>query len=212
MRSIEEIYQEHKLMPNLKEHMYRVAAVASIICDNFKENLDKEKIIEACLLHDMGNIIKFDLNYFPEFTKPEGVEYWSDIQKEYKERYGNDEHHATIAISKELNVSQRVLGLIDDFGFRKACERVQGTDIEAKICFYSDMRVGPFSVFSIEERFIDGEKRYSHRKFRIEEQEYRECIREVERQIFAKSKIKPEDITNEQVDMITKELKGFVIK
>ena len=36
MRAIEDIYVEYQVMPNMREHMYRVAAVAKIICDNFK--------------------------------------------------------------------------------------------------------------------------------------------------------------------------------
>ena len=57
VRKISEIYAEYKIMPNLQMHMYRVAAVASLIYDNFNEPLNKEEIITACLLHDMGNII-----------------------------------------------------------------------------------------------------------------------------------------------------------
>ena len=49
-------------MPSLQLHMYRVTAVASRIVDNWKgQNLDKKEIIIACLLHDIGNIIKFKL-------------------------------------------------------------------------------------------------------------------------------------------------------
>ena len=78
-------------MPNLREHQLRVASVAAQICDNFFEPLNKKDIVTACLLHDMGNIIKFNLNYFPELIKPEGIEYWQKVQNEYKKKYGNDE-------------------------------------------------------------------------------------------------------------------------
>ena len=83
-------------MPNLQEHMLRVAAVASLVCDNFNEPLPKDDIITACLLHDMGNIIKSDLQYFPEFIKPEGLDYWQKVKDEYIEKYSRDEHKATI--------------------------------------------------------------------------------------------------------------------
>ena len=57
----------------------------------------------------MGNIIKFDLNYFPEFNQPLGLEYWKNIQNEFKEKYGKDEHEATQKILKELNIDKRVI-------------------------------------------------------------------------------------------------------
>ena len=43
MRKILDIYDEYKIMPNLQEHMLRVAAVASLICDNFDEVLPKKR-------------------------------------------------------------------------------------------------------------------------------------------------------------------------
>ncbi len=63
MKNASEIYAEYRLMPNLKQHQFRVAAVAEIICKNLSEVVDKDNIILACLYHDMGNIIKFDYFY-----------------------------------------------------------------------------------------------------------------------------------------------------
>jgi len=83
MKSPKEIYREYRLMPSLSLHQLRVAAVAKLICDSFKERIDTNNVVLACLYHDMGNIIKFDLNYFPEFTKPEGLEYWQKIKEDY---------------------------------------------------------------------------------------------------------------------------------
>jgi len=62
-------------MPSLQLHMFRVAGVASVICENFKqpELINQDDIVSACLLHDMGNIIKFNLSLFPQFLEPEGL-------------------------------------------------------------------------------------------------------------------------------------------
>jgi 5'-deoxynucleotidase YfbR-like HD superfamily hydrolase len=87
-------------MQNLQDHQLRVAAVASIICDSFDFLINKEKIIKVCLLHDMGNIIKFQLDYFPELNKPEGLEYWQNVQKEFIAKYGPNEHNATMKIMR----------------------------------------------------------------------------------------------------------------
>ncbi len=54
--SIGTIYKKYKIMPQLQEHMFRVAAVALLICENFEDSLPKEDIVTACLLHDMGKI------------------------------------------------------------------------------------------------------------------------------------------------------------
>jgi 5'-deoxynucleotidase YfbR-like HD superfamily hydrolase len=57
-------------MRNLQLHQLRVAAVGQIICESIPDFDETEEVVTTCLLHDMGNIIKFDLNYFPEFLEP----------------------------------------------------------------------------------------------------------------------------------------------
>ena len=78
MRRITEIYDEYKIMPNLREHMFRVAGVASLICDNLEESLSKKEIISACLLHDLGNIVKFDLESTAKLfsVSEKDLKYW----------------------------------------------------------------------------------------------------------------------------------------
>ena len=66
MKNITDIYEKYKIMPLLAMHQIRVAAVAMMICDSLSVPIDKDSVIKACLLHDIGNIIKFDLNHFPE--------------------------------------------------------------------------------------------------------------------------------------------------
>ncbi|MBI2004282.1 HD domain-containing protein [Candidatus Pacearchaeota archaeon] len=212
METIEKIYKKYKIMPNLRAHMYRVAAVASVISDNFPEKLDKNLIITACLLHDMGNIIKFNLDNFPEFLKPNGREYWNEIRKKYIEKYGNNEHEATIKIAKELNAEEKVINLLKSFIFSKSCDVGKGNDWHEKICFYSDVRVSPYEVVSIEERFIDGEKRYPNLASKEKSEKYKECIRNLEKQIFEKLKINPKQITNEKIKNEINKLQDFKLK
>jgi putative nucleotidyltransferase with HDIG domain len=69
-------------MPTLQQHTLRVAIVAVKICDSLP-NADKEIVVIACLFHDMGNIIKSGLPYFPEFIQPEGSAYWEKVKQEY---------------------------------------------------------------------------------------------------------------------------------
>lgn len=214
MRKITDIYNEYKLMKTLQLHMLRVAAVASMVCDSFDVPIDKEKIVKVCLLHDMGNIIKFQLDYFPELNKPEGLEYWQNVQKEFIEKYGPNEHNATIQIIRELGVSEDIAVLADQNHFHLLCEHAAGDDMFVKIMHYADMRVGPFGVLSYEGRMEEARKRYAHRTDFQEENRLQlvDCGKEIERQIFSHCKIKSEDINDETVAHIIQELKDFVIK
>ena len=75
-RKITDIYKEYKIMPSLQMHMLRVAAVTKMIVDNYNMDLDKESLVVAALVHDLGNIVKMDnMATFPDFFEPEGVEY-----------------------------------------------------------------------------------------------------------------------------------------
>ena len=215
VRKIIEIYNEYKIPPNLQRHMLWVAAVAYMICDNFDESLPKEDIITACLLHDMGNIVKYDMKMFPDLLEPEGVEYWKKVQEEFMQKYGKDDHHTNLKIAKELGVSPKVIYLIDQIQFQNLCIHYQQNDMSAKIINYVDHRVDPYGIVSYDERMEEARKRYQNRKeFIFEEQERQKfvtCGRGIEKQIFAKCKIKPEDINDETVKPIIESLKDFVI-
>ncbi len=212
---IQEIYDTYKIMPQLREHMLRVAAVAATVCDNFDEPLPKENIIEACLLHDMGNIVKFDLeytkNYFPEFFAQQGFEYWQGIQKEFIEKYGTDDHLATFAIVKELGIDGKTFELVEAITTKMIEKSDSSLNADILICKYVDFRVGPKGVLGLRERVTE----WKNRDKRISE-EYAEnsynLFTQIEKQIFSKCKIQPEDITDETIQPIISELQNFVLK
>jgi hypothetical protein len=216
MRKISDIYQQYKIPLNLQRHMLWVAAVATIICDNFDEPLPKEDIVTACLLHDMGNIIKYELGYFPEFLEPQGLEYWQKVQDEFREKYSRDEHKVTFLITKELGLSDKIIELASGNGFQLLCKCRDAEDILMKMMHYCDNRVGPYGILSYDERMEEARKRYQNREGYIIEDDKRQklvaCGKDIEKQIFAKCKIKPEDINDETVKLIIESLKDFVIK
>ena len=113
MRTPRELYAQYRIMPKLQLHQLRVTAVAQTICKVFAERVDERTVVTACLFHDMGNIIKFDLTKFPDFLEPEGLEHWSQVKKEFEEKYGFDQHAATLMIARELGLSVPVLECID---------------------------------------------------------------------------------------------------
>ena len=215
-KTISEIYTEYKIMPSLQNHMLRVAAVASLVCDNFNEPLEKNNIVIACLLHDMGNIIKSDLNYFPEFVEPEGLEYWQNVKNEYIKKYGDNEDQAHEKITRELGVSSEVILLVNQNRFSLFCKHKDLGDINVKIMHYADARVGPYGVLSYDERMNEAKKRYQNREDNNLKEEERKrlvaCGKEIEQQIFSKCKIKPEDINDESVKSMILELNNFVVK
>jgi hypothetical protein len=218
MRNILEIYEQYKIMPNLAMHQLRVASVISLIIQNLNIEVDSDVAVQSGLLHDMGNIIKFDLNYFPEFNKPLGLEYWQNVQKEYFEKYGTDEHEATQKILKELNINSRVIEIDSKMVFGNLCIDKEGNDWELKLLHYADMRVGPHGVLSYEERMEDAVKRYEHKlnDEMTREKDRRDillaCGKEIENQIFANCKIRPQDVNDETIAPVLEELKGYMIK
>jgi len=214
-KKVMEIYEEYKIMPNLQEHQLRVAAVAFFICDSLDMPLPKDEIILACLLHDMGNIIKSDLAYFPDFLEPEGLQYWEDVQESFFKKYGRDEHVATDDIVREIGVSQKVLNFINRVGFSNSAQNELEEFFEYKICNYADMRVGPYGVLSLEDRLSEGNKRYKGRPHTVASEKFGSLfnsIKIVESQIFTHANTKPEDITDEVIAPIMTNLRNFVIK
>lgn len=214
-KTISEIYKEYKIFRDLQKHMLRVAAVAFLICENFDEKLDQENAVKACLLHDMGNIIKVDLNNFPEMWEPEGREYWQNVKEEYIEKYG-EEHLATEKIAKELGISEGGFEILQNIGFSKSTKNETENIFENKICNYADMRAGPHGIMPLVDRVLESHKRYLGRHHDIGQVETFEpllkSIKNVESQIFAKCSIKPEDITDEAIAPIIESLRNFVIK
>ena len=201
-------------MPNLQLHQLRVAAVATMICDSLTIEVDKKTIVTVCLLHDMGNIIKSELTFFPEFTEPEGLEYWQKVKDEFIQKYGTDENKAILSIMEELLLPEIVIKTVEHNRFSLLCKTKESTNMVFKLIKYSDMRVGPYGVLSYDERMDDARKRYQGKEhlFPSDGRETLiDCGKEIENQIFAQSTIKPEDINDESVRNIMEDLKNYEI-
>src|SRR3989344_4469655 len=218
MKTVRELYTKWRIMPSLQLHQLRVAAVVKLIADNFTEPVNKEEVILACLFHDMGNIIKSDLTYFPEFTKPEGVEHWEKIKSEFIQKYGTNHHKANIMIAKDIGLPSKSVTLIDSIGFSQIAYVVEDQSNERKIMQYADIRVGPHGVLSLNERLAEGRKRYNAtRKARTYYESDDEFMRleraaeELEKQIATLSRIAPEDITDAAVAPLIEELRNYPV-
>jgi putative nucleotidyltransferase with HDIG domain len=202
MKNIKEIYKEYKIMPNLVQHQVRVAAVAMQICESIDLEVEKENIIKACLLHDMGNIIKFKLDQFPDFLSPEGLEYWEKVKYDYILKYGNSEHQASRDIATELGVSDKIIELLDCIDSTSVEIIKMEDDFTKKICIYADNRVTPFGIVSIEERSLEAKERYKNHPHAFNEEKrifFIQNMNLIENQIFSHCKIKSEDIDDESI-------------
>lgn len=213
-RKILDIYEKYNIMPGLQEHMLRVASVAKIVCENYAGKTNEEEIITACLLHDMGNVIKSDLVSFPEFLGGKEIDYWQKIKGEYIENYGLNEHDATVIIIKEIGVSAEVVKIVDAIDFLTIPD-IPHLPIETQIAAYADCRVAPHGVLSLKERLEEGHKRYKKKETYSEDRQWennKNIMIEIENKIFSRCKIKPEDITDEVVTPIIARLRDYVIK
>lgn len=164
---IKEIYKKYNILPNLQEHHYRVAGLALLICDHWRgTNIDRELIKRVCLVHDIGNIIKFDLDKYPHLmgTEKERLDYWKRVKDKFIEKYGDEEHGATYSIAKEVGLTNKQMRVLKGLGFSKLDSIQKSPSWELKICEYSDLRVGPFGVVSLVDRLEEGKKRYKDTK------------------------------------------------
>ncbi|MGD0665386.1 MAG: HD domain-containing protein [Rhabdochlamydiaceae bacterium] len=186
--SINEIYERFNIMPYLQLHMRRVAAVGELIL-SAESDASKDDVVAALLLHDLGNIVKFRLE--------EEDATWKKIQQEMIAKYGSVDHGATEKMVHELGVNDRVASLIAGMGFDNLPGVIESSDRELKICLYSDQRVAPYGVVSLQERFADLRKRYKGTALasRFDEaQEERALL--LEQQIFNDLSLKPSEIND----------------
>lgn len=159
MSDILEIYQQYNIPPNLQRHMLEVTAVGRFIVDHWRgEQVNKQLITHTLLLHDMGNIIKFQKPFLSDMGKDET--YWVKVQHDFKKKYGNDVHHATEEIICEiLGEESDVLKLTNQLGFH-SIEQTGYLSLEARICDHADMCVSPTGITTFAKRIEDLQQRY----------------------------------------------------
>lgn len=192
--------------------MLRVAAVAAQICDSLAVPVKKDTIIGACLLHDMGNILKFKFDFvdFPQefYGGPEGVVYWQSVQNEYIQKYGTHEDEITLKIVKELRVFGEVEDLLGKILSPAIKDPLTDFVLEPYICKYADTRVGPHGVLPLKSRLIDEWKKRDPVRAANADILYK-IFSGVEKQIFSQTKIVPESITDASITSYIEKLKNF---
>ncbi|MCA9366568.1 hypothetical protein KC722_03240 [Candidatus Kaiserbacteria bacterium] len=204
---ITDIYTKYEIPPNLADHQLTVSAVASTICKLTGKG-DATKVITACLLHAMGHIIKFRFEKKIRGAEMENVEHWKVVQQKLIDTYGSDEHVATMAIVAEIGVESEIIDVLDAAGFRQSLDTLQSGDESKMIAAYSDMRVAPHGVVSLQERLDDLTARYDKTDDR---EQYNEAFKKIEAEIFAGTDVHPKQVSPERVEAEKAELRSFAI-
>lgn len=209
-----QIYQNFRIPLNLQRHMFRVAAVGEYLTDHWLEPIDSHSVVTTLLLHDLGNLLKFDLSRGLElFDESErDLEYWTKVRSDLEHRYSSDEHIATQMMAREIDVSERVLYLLGNMGSSHLSEALNSHDWELKITVYSDFRVDPHGFVSVKDRFDDIIKRYRGGKnaladidVTLQKRDY--CL-ELEEQLQPKLDVALDKLPNGELESKSKLLKA----
>ncbi len=210
-----DVYEKYEITPLLQLHQLRAASVGEYITKhwNKKKEIDKDAVIQTLLLHDMGNIIKFDLTNTSKLLGDEmkNIGHWRNIQKKFIEKYGTNEHEATYEIGKEIGVNKTVENLLSQL--KSTQNAAEGNDFNLKICFYSDLRSAPFGVVNVNKRFDDLIERYKGRDHPIADLERTENNRKythyIENQLQKFVSFDLESISGEKIAKNMEDLKTY---
>lgn len=190
MRNYKEIYQEFGIPPSLQEHMLRVWGIVSFIERHWTNKeivIDWDTVKKAALLHDLGNIVRFDFVNHSGFLGPEqvNVDHWREVQKQVIEKYGEDDHKATEKMLQEIGVEQTIIDIIGNKSFGNSISIKDSTDWLSKILAYADFRTLPTGIGTLEERIADIKTRMPKYTNRPDFEDLVAACKEIEAQISA---------------------------
>lgn len=205
------IYQKYDIMPQLREHMLRVAGIGLLVAQAWVgSKVDVDLVIAACLLHDMGNILKFN-----DLSEKSAKEYgykslhsWLEIQAKSLEKYGNNVNIMTDAICNQLSRDDVVVILEEERRiFTFAHDEILSASPESQILLYADLRVTPRGVRSSQRRINDLVNRYPQTT-----SEFFSFVPDFEKYIQRKTrKFDVKKISEEQVRPLFQDLKSVTI-
>lgn len=211
---IRDLYHKFEIMPQLETHMLRVAGVGRIIAENWDSSCDTKFITDLCLVHDLGNIVKFDLSEKfnqNKFGKIDNIEKWREVQKVYIQKYGENAQAATVNILSEAKLEQFVDPLIKEeelyFAEAKPGELEQA-NLASVILMYADCRVTPGGVCSYRERIDDLKERYGG----VKSETWYQWTYSFENWVQSKLKIDLQSITEESVTPLFDELRNYSLE
>jgi hypothetical protein len=195
-----QIYDHFGTPPNLRIHMLTVAGLVRELQSHWNgPGLPWEDVIKAALLHDVGNVVKFDLDNFPELLGSEidRKEYWHGQQQKLLAKYGADDHAATDRMLDELGIAEVIRSVIQKKSFGNAKEIAASDDWLPKILLYCDLRVLPGRVGTLTERVDEFKRRLKKYSEREDFPELVDACRKIEGNITLQLTNSPDAFIND---------------
>lgn len=190
-----QIYQQYLIPQNLQKHMLRVASLAKIILEHWiGPQIDKLSIIHACVFHDIAKPINFDLAKQAQFgLTPQDINNLDKLQQRLKNKYGGNEHNASVGICTEIGCSSNTVRIVDNVEWSYIPLLLKKNDFESLIANYADMRIGPKGILTLE-------KRLEELKIRTGQNEHWQNGTNLEKVISPNVSINLNEITDEQIN------------
>jgi len=168
------LMEQHKMLPNIKDHSIMVARVAYIITNGLiavdHNELSLDKVIAGALLHDIGKTACLE----------------------------NDDDHAArgydICLTHNL---ESIADIVAEHVILRNYELANGVS-EKEIVYYADKRVNHDQVVSLEERLAYILERYglnNQLRYLAIKKNYALC-QDLEKNMFAELPFAPQDIAN----------------
>lgn len=212
---IKKIYSSFHIPLTLQQHMLTVAAVGKYIADHWRgPAIDAEAVIATLLVHDLGNLVKFDLSENAlVIDQTLFTDEWRERQRVMRETYGAHSHQVTLAMLKELGLPENIRTLADGMDADDLCIFLDSS-FEQQICEYADIRVTPDGVVSLRERLADFRRRYAHYEGWSSEERYQRnltCAEQLETALQKHTSVDITDIPAEKIQAYLVELSQFEI-
>ncbi len=205
--NINQIYEKYCVPTNVRRHMVQVAAVAKLLCEKSKTEVNSEDIIAATLIHDLGNIVKMDFNdkikiKLLDLVDRKRLDYLRVKQKEFLEKYGSNDGITNQKIVEEIGVNEKVYYLFKHKALEREMDQKWKTNLDLMIFAYADLRVAPSGVTTLKKRLAEFAKRYDLKSDK-KKWEYSCAFCDfadgLEKVLFENLSIKPNGVTNKSI-------------
>jgi hypothetical protein len=153
-----DIYKRFDIPPNLQEHMIRVYGIICFLEQHWiGEKLDWNNVKKMAILHDMGNIIKYNMDKYPNLLGKElvNIDYWKQVQQKIIQKYGSDDEEATRKMLTEIGLDKSIIETIFNKTFGNSVAIMNSPNWNLKLLYYADLRTLPSGVGSLEDRLVD---------------------------------------------------------
>lgn len=232
--SIAQIYQHYFIPDNLATHMFQTAALGKIIIENWKHStnqldnsrslIDQELTITTLLVHDLGNLVKFNLKKPVKYQCKEhkklfegdNLKFWQTKQQEMIDRYSPDASLANLQILKELNLIKSAQ-LLKNHTFEHINQLIlKAGHWQEKIISYCDLRFTPKGLSSVTNRIKDLQTRYqtsdlTWKNKDLVKQRLNSSLT-LEQQINSQTKIDITQVTTAEIDNHIEQLQSYPIR